>query len=593
MEDHELLREYAERHSEGAFAELVGRHIDLVYSTALRVVGETHLAKDVAQMVFIGLARKPRSIRNPLALVGWLYRTTRFTAASALRTECRRRRSESAAMELNDLQSDSRSAWEALAPHLDAALDTLAPTDQDAVALRFFKGKSLREVGEALGTSEDAAQKRITRALEKLRSHFAHKGLATSSSLIASAMAAHAVAAAPTGLAASVAAGSLAGAAGGGATVLTLNLAGIMTATTLKISLAALVILAAVSTPILLRQRAAGPKPTATAALASPESSTPKEAPALAQNSPAANAPAPKLSPLDQLRMAVTNKLSAEQIEAYLQQNGRNAESLLAAFRVGQDNAYLREAAANFPNNPAVQFAAISHELFPDQQRQWLETLKTSAPDNALARYLSALDYFRNKQPDLAIQELTEATRKPSFDAYATQTTQAVEEMYTQAGRPALEAKYASTCLVLMTHLAQMKSLSGEMAQVQQQYRDAGDTDSANSLAYMGVVLGERLSAGANNLHLIDQLVGIAIEKKFIGQLDPAGNYALLGRPVSELQADIERQKQAIRESGQIVDQILPTLNETDLANYLDREKLYGESEAQAWLQTKFGQLQK
>jgi DNA-directed RNA polymerase specialized sigma24 family protein len=114
------MSEYAEHHSDKAFAELVARHIDLVYSTAFRVVGETHLARDVAQMVFIGLARKPRSLRNPRVLAGWLYHTTRFQAASTLRTEHRRRQRESTAMELNALDSDSQSVWQALAPQLDA-----------------------------------------------------------------------------------------------------------------------------------------------------------------------------------------------------------------------------------------------------------------------------------------------------------------------------------------------------------------------------------------------------------------------------------------------------------------------------------------
>src|SRR5271157_4695908 len=213
MEDSELLRDYAERQSERAFAELVGRHVDLVYSTAFRLVAEAHLAKDVAQMVFIKLARKPLSVHNPALLAGWLYRTTRFTAASLLRGEHRRRARESAAVELNALEPDSRSVWEALAPHLEAAVATLEPADQDAVALRFFKGKSLREVGQALGSSDDAAQKRIARALDKLRSYFAGKGLTASSALIASAIAAHAVQAAPAGLASSIAAASLAGAA--------------------------------------------------------------------------------------------------------------------------------------------------------------------------------------------------------------------------------------------------------------------------------------------------------------------------------------------------------------------------------------------
>jgi RNA polymerase sigma factor (sigma-70 family) len=592
MEDHELLGEYVERRSDQAFAALVERHIDLVYSTALRSVRDPHLARDVVQKVFILLARKPSSIRNAHVLAGWLYRTTRFTAASTLRAERRRREHEQTAMDLNTLQPDSPSLCQALAPYLDEAMDALDPLDQGAVALRFFEGKSLREVGLALGMSDDAAQKRVARAVERLRSYFARKGLATSSALVTSVLAAHAAQAAPAGLASSIAAASLAQAAGGGSAALAWKLIGIMTTTNLKITGVALLILAAVSTPILLNHRARGAKPAEPVAAVEPEVARPAPAtqPAAEQAAPAPKAatPAAKKSPVDQLMEAP--KLSVVEIEAYLQQNKRNVESLLAAFRVSGDKAYLREAATSFPNNPAVQFAVIAFDVFPEQRRQWLEAFKGSSPDNAVAWYLSALDYFKTKQPDLALQELGEASHKTSFSAYVNQASQAVEEMYDLAGRPALEAKYASTCGAPKPHVAQLKSLAEEMIQVQQQYQNQGDTASANSLAYMGLALGNRLGAGANNQSIIDQLVGIAIEKKVLAQLDATGNYDFLGRPVSEVAADLDRQKQSIRQATEFKQQLVPSLNETDLVNYLDREKVYGEPEATAWLQAKYGQ---
>ena len=590
MEDHELLCEYVERRSDQAFAALVERHIDLVYSTALRSVQDTHLARDIVQKVFILLARKPGSIRNARVLAGWLYRTTRFTVASTLRTERRRREHERAAMELNTLQPDSPSLCQALAPYLDEAMDALDPVDQGAVALRFFEGKSLRDVGQALGMSDDAAQKRVTRAVDKLRSYFARKGLATSSALVASALATHAAQAAPAGLAASVAAASLAKAAGGGTAAAALKLIGIMTTTNLKITAVALLVLAAVSTPILLNHRARAAKPAEPVAVVEPEAATPAAQPVaeLSPPTPKAADPAAKKSPMDQLIEAP--QLSVVEIEAYLQQNKRNVESLLAAFRVSRDKAYLREAATNFPNDPAVQFAVVAFDAFPEQRRQWLDAFKSSSPDNALAWYLSALDYFKTKQPDLAVQELGEATRKESFNAYVKQTSQAVEEMYDLAGRPALEAKFASTSLAPRPHLTQLKDLATEMLQVQQQYQNQGDAASANSLAYMGLALGNRLAAGANNQAMIDQLVGIAIDKKVLGQLDATRNYDFLGRPVSEVAAEIERQKQSIRQAAEFKQQLVPSLTETDLVNYLDREKVYGEPEATAWLQTKYGQ---
>jgi RNA polymerase sigma factor (sigma-70 family) len=592
MEDHELLGEYVERRSDQAFAALVERHIDLVFSTALRSVRDPHLARDVVQKVFILLARKPGSIRNAHVLAGWLYRTTRFTAASTLRTERRRREHERAAMELNTLQPDSPSLCQALAPYLDEALDVLDPVDQGAVALRFFEGKSLREVGQALGMSDDAAQKRVARDVEKLPFYFARKGLATSSALVTSVLAAHAVQAAPAGLASSVAAASLAQAAGGGSAALAWKLIGIMTTTNLKITGVALLLLAAVSTPILLNHRARAAKPAEPVPAVAQEAAVPMLPPPpaaeLVARTPQTAAPAAKKSLVDQLMEAP--KLSVVEIEAYLQQNKRNVESLLAAFRVSGDKAYLREAATNFPNDPAVQFAAIAFDTFPEQRRQWLEAFKGSSPDNAVAWYLSALDYFKAKQPDQALQELGEATRKETFNAYVNQASQAVEEMYNLAGRPALEAKHASTCGVLKPHLTQLKSLGTEMMQLRKQYQDQGDATSANSLAYMGMVLGNRLGTGANNQSIIDQLVGIAIEKNVLGQLDATVSYEFLGRPVNEVLADLDRQKQSIRQATESKQRLVPNLNETDLVNYLDREKVYGEPEATAWLQAKYGQ---
>jgi RNA polymerase sigma factor (sigma-70 family) len=212
MDDAKLLQEYVAHRSETAFAELVARHINLVYSTALRVVGETALARDVAQTVFIQLARKAPLIRSGHALPGWLYRVTRCQAANAVRDELTRRRRETEAMNMNQPEAESAAAWESIAPHLEAAMNTLSAADQNAVVLRFFEGQSWREVARALALREDAAQKRVSRAVEKLRSYFVRRGIGLSAAVIMSVVAANAVSAAPAGLASTVASASLAGA---------------------------------------------------------------------------------------------------------------------------------------------------------------------------------------------------------------------------------------------------------------------------------------------------------------------------------------------------------------------------------------------
>src|SRR5213594_3416368 len=200
MEDLQLLREYAEQRSEPAFTELVNRHIDFVYSTALRLVSESQLAEDVTQLVFIRLARKAGSFRDGTILSGWLYRSTQFVAQTALRSDWRRRKRENLAMQFTELNRDSESVWKEVAPLLEQAVAQLRQADQDAVLLRFFAGKSLREVGDALGISDDAAQKRVNRAVERMRDYFVRHGVTASAASIAPAIAAHAVQAAPGGL---------------------------------------------------------------------------------------------------------------------------------------------------------------------------------------------------------------------------------------------------------------------------------------------------------------------------------------------------------------------------------------------------------
>jgi len=171
MEDLELLREYAERRSEQAFTELVQRHLDFVYSTALRLVQERPLAQDVTQMVFIKLARKAASLRQETVLTGWLYRTTQFVAQTAWRSDWRRRKREDLAMQFTEANDGSESVWKDVAPLLEKAVAQLRQPDQDAVLLRFVAGKSLRKGGATRRPGPPAAVgSRLVRARARLLS---------------------------------------------------------------------------------------------------------------------------------------------------------------------------------------------------------------------------------------------------------------------------------------------------------------------------------------------------------------------------------------------------------------------------------------
>jgi RNA polymerase sigma factor (sigma-70 family) len=197
--DQQLLREYAERGSEEAFAELTRRYVDFVYSSALRMTCQTQLAEDVAQGVFLALAQNARSLADRPILAGWLHRTAQNLAAKTVRTEVRRRAREEEAATMNAPQEEN-SAWETLSPQLDAALEKLKETDRDVVFLKFFQQKSAREIGHALGVTEDAAQKRADRALERLREILSAQGATLSVGAIAGSLAAHAIHTAPAGL---------------------------------------------------------------------------------------------------------------------------------------------------------------------------------------------------------------------------------------------------------------------------------------------------------------------------------------------------------------------------------------------------------
>jgi RNA polymerase sigma factor (sigma-70 family) len=201
----ELVREFARNNSQAAFAELVRRHVNLVYSVARRCTGHDGDAQDVTQAVFILLARKAGGLRAGTLLPGWLYETTRFTAARLLRTNARRHaREQEAYMQSTLNENDAAAAWAQLSPHLETAMSKLSEQDRALLVLRFYQNKSGPETAATLGIREDAAHKRVTRAIEKLRKFFAERGVVLSGVAIAGAVSVHSVQAAPAGLAAMI-----------------------------------------------------------------------------------------------------------------------------------------------------------------------------------------------------------------------------------------------------------------------------------------------------------------------------------------------------------------------------------------------------
>lgn len=202
--DRELLRCYVRDHAEEAFAELVRRYLNLVYSAALRQVRAPQLAEEVSQSVFNDLARSASKLldatKSPAVLAAWLHQVTRRTAIDVVRREARRQLREQIATEMNALNAPDAN-WTHIEPLLDEAVSALDDTDRAAVLLRYFENKSLREVGQQLGVTDDAAQKRVSRAVERLREFFARRGVTVGASGLAVVISANAVQAAPVGLA--------------------------------------------------------------------------------------------------------------------------------------------------------------------------------------------------------------------------------------------------------------------------------------------------------------------------------------------------------------------------------------------------------
>ncbi len=179
LNDHELLAEFARNESEAAFAALVARHVNLVYTAALRHTGNRHHAEEITQAVFIILARKAGGLRRGTVLSGWLYQTARLTAANFMKGEIRRQRREQEAYMQSTLNEPDAAAWEEIAPLLDEAMGRLGETDRNAIVLRFFENKTASEVAATLQMNESAAHKRVTRGLEKTASvlHQTRRGI--------------------------------------------------------------------------------------------------------------------------------------------------------------------------------------------------------------------------------------------------------------------------------------------------------------------------------------------------------------------------------------------------------------------------------
>jgi RNA polymerase sigma factor (sigma-70 family) len=273
--DRVLLRRYAEEGSEAAFTELVRRHVDLVYGAALRRTGgDPHRAADVAQQVFVALARDARKLSRHAVLGAWLHTATRNAALNLMISAQRRQARELQALALNPAFANDGASpdWDRVRPVLDAAIDELPEADRAAVVLRFLERRAFAEIGAALQVSEDAARMRTDRALDKLRAALARRGITSTAAALGAIVSSQPLVSAPAGLATALASASLA-ATGAGAGLLTATLVSFMT-TKITALVAGSLVVFGLGFYLGLNRDASVPAP--------PPHSTPSDAPMLA-----------------------------------------------------------------------------------------------------------------------------------------------------------------------------------------------------------------------------------------------------------------------------------------------------------------------
>jgi RNA polymerase sigma factor (sigma-70 family) len=183
-----LLRKYARQTDPTAFEAVVRRHVDLVFSAAMRQLHDQHQAEDVTQAVFILLAKRANRLADGLLVGGWLVNATRLISKSFLRSERRRSKYEQEAVAMRERSQSSQSQHNRISTLMDEVLSRLDQTSRGLLTMQYLEGQSGKEIAAALGISEDAARKRSSRALLKLRRIFAARGLAVSSNALGTAM---------------------------------------------------------------------------------------------------------------------------------------------------------------------------------------------------------------------------------------------------------------------------------------------------------------------------------------------------------------------------------------------------------------------
>ncbi|MFZ2640464.1 MAG: hypothetical protein WA117_05710 [Verrucomicrobiia bacterium] len=279
-------------------------------------------------------------------------------------------------------------------------------------------------------------------------------------------------------------------------------------------------------------------------------------------------------------------KLSPVEVERYLNEHGRSAANLLAAFQASGDNRYLKDAAAAFPDDPHVQFLVLALNALSEDRAQWVTAFQHAAPDNRLASFFAALDGFKNNQPANALQEMVAAASKTSYEDYLLDHSVAAEALYLGAGRTELEAKLAATFGLLLPHLSMMRDLSRELGMMEASAMASGDLATAQTAASVGLGLAQQITEGSSVPTYVNEMVGQAIERQFLATADAAVVEQVLGQTAAERLAELDRQRNDIRQTVAEWSARVETgeFSAGEMAEYFDRVRYAGEPEANRWM---------
>ena len=288
-------------------------------------------------------------------------------------------------------------------------------------------------------------------------------------------------------------------------------------------------------------------------------------------------------------------QLSSEEAEAYVAVNKRSAESLLAAFRAIKDRTFLREALEKFPDDPKVNFAgycdAFRNEsnYTTEERRAMLDRLTKSAPENSLGNFLAAYDYFDKGESGKALDQFRNAAAKSSLKDYSMEFIQNAEEAYRNAGYSEADAKAIATSTLILPHLSQLKQAGVDLLELAGRYQQSGDEDQAREARQLALHLADMLQDGSQQKFIINQLVGISVERKVLNTLDPNSAYDNSSHTVQQRIDELAQNRKNLNANVGAMENLLPIMTPADQTAFYDRMRIYGEKSAMQWAVDKYG----